>query len=320
MVTNIKFTLITMKKIKTLLMASMAILALSCSQEDTLNPEQDANADLSAPLSIMEQSALAKFDYDKKGLYHGLFLAGYGQERGQIWINMANNGKYSAEVVMQDGRRFIYKAVKSEVKSEKSKTFFVSESGSSFYLDANNYQQPEITEAKIGGDLFFGVVKKKTSFADPISLTGTFEETGNPAHSGTWNFIADGTLVDPNNNGNDEHIGLTDVIVTKDGSIFMDQGPFETSSCFGPLVPLLNAELTTSNPFIQVVMGEQTSEFFPSATTTWSIIGITTEVSVSYTTDCVTSKLGRFNHVWGPNDRTGTVEIDLLPPPPPPVQ
>ncbi|MBX2827799.1 MAG: hypothetical protein KTR22_06530 [Flavobacteriaceae bacterium] len=300
-----------MKKTVYFLWISMGLFALGCSQDDAL--ENELNADLqSSSVPANEQTALARYDQQEKGLYHGLFLAKFSQNRGKIWVNVGNDGTYTAEVVLHHGEVIHYERVLSKstnpIEDDKAVFHFTSSNKSSFTLDVTDYKNPLILNAKLDDALFHGVIRKQTSQIVPTVAMGTYDDGA--GFSGTWNFIADGT--NPNPNGTSAGAeGLTHIITTHsgNGAMYMDLGPFEVSlGCLGEPVPILKDFGFT----ILVAAADQMSNFSPSSSTVWSLEGLGTFFqSYSDTNNaCAAVTGGTFVHQWNGNVYTGNILID----------
>ncbi|MBX2826889.1 MAG: hypothetical protein KTR22_01925 [Flavobacteriaceae bacterium] len=300
-----------MDQMKALAILIMAAMVWSCSQESPNADVQEAHLK-TQQLSIKEQTPNLLYDQGIKGLYHGIFVAGYGQERGKLWINVSNDGTYGAEVIMVDGSVLDYALAPIQDGDIKSQFHFVSESQSSFTLDVSHPNKPAIINAELGGNLFFGVVAKKTTTLSPMSFTGTFEETGNPSYAGTWNFIADGTNPDPNGSGTN-YEGLTEVIVTLNGNMYTDVGPFEdtTVGCLGEAIPTLATHATSTEGAIT----DQTTNFTPASQTTWNIEFTKNSAgsAIYYDSNCSGINVasgGTFTTTWQSETHIGIIQVD----------
>ncbi len=298
---------------KTWAVIFIGIIVVGCTQDSPLTEGNETQTHLTTQrLAIKDQQVLARYDNQQKGLYQGIFVSAYTQERGKLWVNISNDGVYSAEVVMNDGRMFFFERLLSQEKNDTHKDVFrfVSETNSSFSIDLGDFNRPIITHAELEGSPFFGVVAKKTTTKVPISLTGTFEETGNPAYSGTWSFMADGSNPDPNGSGS-TYEGLTGVVITIDGNMYMDEGPFEDTStgCLGEASPTLSTFALGT----QGAITDQVTQFSPASETTWNI-----EFSKNilqgilyFDAGCSKTPGGTFTTTWQGDVRSGSISVDL---------
>ncbi len=289
----------------------LATLMLGCTQDSTVSDETTNQTDSEPVTLVREQEAIAAFDTSSQGLYQGLFLAGYSNDRGKIWINAGNDGTYTAEVELVDGRTFAYRQVGAPTQKDNPIQYFVSDADSSFYLDLSDYNNPVVLDAKIGTEMYMGVVFKKTSQRAPVSITGTYQETGNPSFAGSWNFISDGSNPDPNGNFSVSE-ALTEVIITdNNGNMYTDSGPFETDAgCASQFIPVVVEFFSVQAAYAS----RQISNFTPVTQTDWTLEGSNNGTNESYAADlgsgCVTVSSGIFTHTWQSQVRNGEIYID----------
>jgi hypothetical protein len=208
-------------KLQTLfLSAACALLLLTgCEQENV--ETQDLTASMTAQFNLAadKQAPMAQFDASENGLFTGIFVAGTGIERGELFINLGNNSKYDAVAKMIGGERIIFKRV-DQSNEVKENLYFFKAANASFIVTING-QSAVITDAQKDNNLFFGVASKATSGGGiPINRTGTFIDPSAPGFTGTWNLIADGTNPDPNGLGGSE--GITKVVITHGNSMYTD--------------------------------------------------------------------------------------------------
>ena len=220
----------------------LVLFTISCSQENEATQE-DASLVLTNISTLKDQVPNALLDESMEGIYHGVVASGSTQSRGKIWVNVANNSNYNALIELVDGNSFEFSLNPASVSEAANMTIFEFESNDGhFTLDLSNTEEPEISNIVLLNESFFGRVVKSMSNNMASSTTATFSENGNPAFSGTWNLIADGSNFDPNENGGD---GITSLLITIDGNLVedFDFDSFNASDCLGiaGYVPTLNS-------------------------------------------------------------------------------
>ncbi len=218
-----------MKNIKTLLLVScIATLLLSCETEKV--EQQNTTADLSMQIGLTakKQNPHKTLDNSLKGIYHGVVAHQSTQSRGKIWINLGNNTKYDAVMEMVDGEKLSFKA--SATLNNGIPTYTFNGAAGRFDVIMNDLNSPEVTNVTLNDESYFAYVIKSTSANRATSYTGTFNETGNAAFSGTWNILSNGIYGPNNYNGTQ----ITDVMITFGNSMVVDSVmeamPFQ---CFG---------------------------------------------------------------------------------------
>ena len=239
-------------------MAFLSVVMVSCTNDEIATQE---SYDLTTATSIptKNQSANFNFDHSKFGVYHGIVASGTSNSRGKIWINIGNDSQYNASLELVGSAEITFQLA-TQVNALDANTVvyqFVSAEGS-FTLDLTDYNSPIISEIIISNEAHFGSVVKSRSQNSASSMTATFSETGNPAFSGTWNIISDGTIVNANGMNGD---GITSMVITYDSNMYTDTefDNFNATICFGisSYLPTINTE-TTPN---YIVSSYQTSEF-----------------------------------------------------------
>lgn len=293
-----------MKHLKLISALSMfSFLLLACTQE---NESVDDRLDLTAQIniSVKDQVPQATFDAAAEGIYHGIIASGTTQSRGKVWINVGNDTQYNALIEMVGGT--IYKLVllsNTSVEPNPSIYKFMGKNGS-FTLDVTNPRTPVITDATLNNLPYFSRVVKSRSQNRAMSKTGTFTETGNPAFSGTWNLISDGTVVNT-----PEYTGeaITASAITFNGTMYSDNtfDTFDSTFCWGDpnMIPVLNLQghpdyLTTE---------DQISNFGPY-TVNWSM---SFQIGFYWNyISCQERVSGIFTAVNGATTRIGNIYID----------
>ena len=239
-------------------MAFLTVVMVSCtSDEITTSESYDLTTSTSIP--IENQSSNLYFDYSRLGVYHGIVASGTSSSRGKIWINVGNDSQYNASLKLVGSPEITFQ-LPLQVNAVHVNTLiynYVSTEGS-FTLDLTDYNSPVISEILINNEAHFGAVVKSRSQNSASSMTATFTETGNPAFSGTWNIIADGSIENANGMNGD---GITSMVITYDGNMYSDFefDNFNATACFSipSFVPILETEGIPN----YVISSYQTSEF-----------------------------------------------------------
>jgi hypothetical protein len=229
-----------MKRLKsTYVLVCTMLLLLSCSQESSDNYEIDTT---SSALLLKTQQPVKTADASVYGMYLGAVLSETTDSRGKVWINIANDGNYNALIELVSGENLTFELVPRETQqsSEYLVYEFESEEGS-FILDTSDSNRPRLRELTLFSENYFAQVVRSQSNMASVE-TATFSETGNPAFSGTWSLIADGSVSNPNGNGGE---GITSVLVVIAGEDYEDFifDSFNATTCLGnsDYVPTLNS-------------------------------------------------------------------------------
>ena len=285
---------------KLFLLLTLAIV-FSCSKDSINTP---TTADLvqqkNLNLSAKDQSPLASLDNDTKGIYLGVYVSGTTEKRGLIWINLANNNKYDAIVEMVNGETIKFQG---QLTSKSALQYLFTADNAQFNLEIIN-KKAVITNASYHNEQFFGALVKDKSNTRAMAETGTYTNAGGVV-LGTWNLIADGTIVDPNGFGGE---GITDVFVTRNSQTFNDT-TFENFnfvcagiSSFVPVIVDFDGATTPDTPAVW----NQTSDF--NGVTTWGLI-MNGDGGVDYADEnCNPIPSGTFN--WN-GAVTGNIYIDI---------
>ncbi len=221
------------------LSATCALFLLTGCEQDTVETV-DASTDITAQLNLTakQQAPQAIFDISKKGVYHGVVAHQSTQSRGKVWINLGNNSKYDAVMEMVGGEKLSFKA--SSTLNNGIPTYTFNGVAGRFDVIMNDLNSPEVTNVTLNNESYFAYVIKSTSANRATSYTGTFNETGNMAFSGTWNILSNGVFGPNGNNGT----AVSDVMVTFGNTMFVDSN-METGffPCFGQSnwVPIVDA-------------------------------------------------------------------------------
>lgn len=157
-----------------------------------------------------------------------------------------------------------------------------------------------VSDVVLNNTEYFVVVYKHTTTRMPATKTGTWFQTANPSFGGTWNIIADGTIVSPNAENGE---GITSVLITRGGSMYMDK-TMETFGfpCFGETawIPTIGHDFSSDAIF---TLGQTTT--IGAHTATWNLIADL--FGMPYLeNDCDEVSSG----TWSWNGRVGEIYVD----------
>lgn len=322
------------------LLLSCALLTLvlfSCSTDST---DQSSEQDTSVNLVTFVPDAT--FDTSFKGKYVGYF--GHHANRklqGKIYINAGQHGQYDALVNFKRGGSF--KFAGTPLSSDGAMINFTGETGS-FVLDLHDFESNiEAMVSLIDEDTEgYFVVRKATSSRMPQTFLGTYVDGTNPAFTGDWNLMTDGTDVVNTApvlfpgfpiplNVTVTTQNLSALSITHNGipTPFTDSS-FETNTatdCFDDLIPGLPIPTTPvaiTAPISVEIFGDAggvgslsaggQSSLLNGSTTTWNMtynseagipgLGLTFPAGF-YNEDCSAGTSGS----WSRNGRSGTVSF-----------
>tara|TARA_R110002072_G_scaffold118631_2_gene250909 strand:- start:15665 stop:16540 length:876 start_codon:yes stop_codon:yes gene_type:complete len=290
-----------MKQIKPLLaLAILTIMLFSCTK-DTENINDEGNLVAQLGNSIKTQTPNKAFDTQANGIYHGIIASGENQSRGKIWINLGNNGNYNAYVEMVEEGAHKFKLVPSNNEEANQTEFLFKGVTGQFTLNVSDIQSPVVTNAYLFDLPYFSTVVKSTSQLRAASYTGTFQENGGGAFSGTWNLISTGAPA-PEGWGYET---ITSAIVTFNDHMLTDN-TFELFNypCAGTpnCTPQMGSQPGNENA---IISHSQTSNF--AAPTTWDL---STGGGNYFNNTCGIVTSGTFT--WtGSVTKTGTISIDI---------
>ncbi|MBT8263637.1 MAG: hypothetical protein KJO05_12490 [Bacteroidia bacterium] len=229
-----------MKRLKsTYVLVFAIVLLVSCTQDTEDNFDIDTT---SSALLLNTQQPLLTDDATVHGLYIGAVLSETTDSRGKIWINIGNDGNYNALIELVSGENLTFELNPGETLQSSEYLFFEFEgTAGSFIFDTSDINQPRLRELSLFNENYFAQVVRSRSNMASVE-TATFSETGNPAFSGTWSLIADGSVSNPNGNNGE---GITSVLVVISGEDYEDFefDSFNATACLGnnDYVPTLNS-------------------------------------------------------------------------------
>ena len=272
----------------------LVVLLVSCSKDS----EYSVDTNLESAYLLQDQLPTRSFDESPNGLYHGAVLSASTTSRGKIWVNIANNGAYNALIELTSGETYVFE-VQSELVTPATVTSVFNFNGNegSFTIDVSDFQNPEITGLTISGQAFYSHLAKSLS-SNPASVaTASFYGSTDPLFTGTWSFIADGTVFSPNGDNGD---GITSVMIVYDGQSYTDTifDSFDSASCLGN-----SSYVPTINSF--GVQGSVASDYqttaFAGGMAKWDIsYDATTDTYMNYRS-CATEVAGTFSWTDGAN-------------------
>jgi hypothetical protein len=254
-----------MKTNKFLALALATTMIISCSKEEGNSVEEANLTQTVETVTDKGQTPNAQFDNNKKGLYIGLVAAKEGMSRGHLNLNVGNNGAYIASLDMANGTEFKLVANGNNLND----VYHFTGTEGSFNVNLADFNDVVVSDVVLNDAEYFAVVYKHTTTRMPAAATGTWLETGNPAFNGTWNIIADGTIVDPNGFGGE---GVTSVFITRGGNMFMDttMETFSFAPCGGPEVWIPTIGFVGQSETTTTTWGQTTT--IGSAAATWDLI------------------------------------------------
>ncbi|GEQ86532.1 hypothetical protein ULMS_20400 [Patiriisocius marinistellae] len=249
-----------MKNLLTITALASAMAFTSCSKEASLEEQENANLTTTSQVNLnaKEQTPNEIFDTQRRGIYKGVIAAGHSQDRGVIWINVENNGEYSAYAEMEGGEIIDYTSQGDYSQETTDQSFNFIANNSSFILDLSQVKA-RVTNASINNELYFIEITKETSTRRSSVLTGTFSDPENPFFSGTWNLTTTGETT----GGAFGEEYFDQLIVTYNGYMFTDNN-FENFDVCTLVDYLPGADVDS------VLAGGQTSDL--SGPITWHLV------------------------------------------------
>ena len=199
---------------KMIIRAFAVALCFSCSNEEENMNTNTANFDVTIEAIALEQASTdingeykgainpvtftpeSRFNEESKGMYHGIVVSSDTEIHGKIWINLENDGNYNATVVTDTGDKLSFFANMGRGPSITSfaTIAFVGERGS-FTFDVSDYNHPVATDVVIDNKNSYIQTVKDRSDQRASATLGTFVDLDDETFAGTWDLLADGTLV-----------------------------------------------------------------------------------------------------------------------------
>jgi len=325
-------------KTKSLAAFLLLIISFYSCQDDALENLEESQVFIQLDLKsfIAEQN----LDDTPRGKYVGV-IGHYNNPsiHGKIFINSGQHNQYNALVQMNNGNTLKFDG--KPQNRDASIVYFESEAGS-FTANFEEFQEPVLASVQLNevNDDGYIVVKKSSKGIDAVALTGTYVDDTNPAFTGNWNMMGDGTVTNiPVNVGPPlvpfsvtlqiptEHISL--VMITHSGSStpLMDM-TFESNTAVDCIAMGFPSAPFPTNPFIiptdipspipfgdplggggSVTSGGQTS-LFNGSNASWSLSFAApipaAMIPGGYSDDnCLPSTGG----TWSWNGRSGSINI-----------
>lgn len=204
-------------------------LALFASCETDVNESIDTTTNV----DLRVLTPKAEFDNQSSGMYAGVIVADNNNFHGKLWININNNGKFSAmvETIQKDIHYF-------QLASETNGIYSYEGDIGSFDFSPSNITKTEFTNIIINNTSGVASVLKEKNQVRMTPILGTYSAVFAGDESGTWNFIA------PDQEGASFNLIDQAIITTSTGlMITEDATTFETGlpGCYdfgGPVPPL----------------------------------------------------------------------------------
>ena len=284
----------------TLALAVLSLFVFSCSQDQETSDE-NLNFNVAKDIAAIDQFPNRTYDESKFGMYHGVVASATSLSRGKIWINVNNNGQYNATIDLVGGAIISF-GLKPQFQAIAATTEVYEFEGAigHFVLDISDFNNPILTDVALYNESYFGSVLKSRSNSLANAVTATFSESGNPAFSGTWNLISDGSIQNPNGDGGE---AITSLMITYDGNVYTDLifESFNADTCLG-----LPAYIPTigSNGLEDFVVCDYQNTEFGTGIAKWNLgYDASTDTYMSWMR-CETVASGDF--VWISSDATMT--------------
>ena len=319
----------------------MLSLCIACSEDEVITNDV-ASAELTSTTNFESTDLTTAtpnriFDVSSEGLYHGVIVTEDTQFHGKIWVNIGNDGNYNATVETDLGEKLSFTAQQNSLNG--TSFVFQGERGS-FYYDVSDFSTPVASEVIIDDTFGFIQTVKDNSTSRAAVTLGTFVDFADPAYTGTWDLITDGTA----NAGAFGLPNLTQVcVVGPNGIMLVDTGSFETFDypCFtlaGPIAPVFHAAGGTFGNINEFWAQDQVTDWGgASASNTTYFLGQSTSVHsgnpqfdtpgfhnndfAAMPTPGCNAFTGGLQGIWFWNGRVGSATfVDPFAPPPPPSQ
>ncbi|MGV6828523.1 MAG: hypothetical protein ACWA45_03910 [Flavobacteriales bacterium] len=178
-----------MKKLILLLTISLAVV--SCSKENTTAIDNQENLTQQLNQDISQQLPQSNYDQSQKGLYAGVIVANDTQFHGKIWINIGNDGNYTALVQTIEGDKLEFNLDNQTPSLNKNTYTFTNERGS-FQVNLTDITKVTVSNITIDGTEGYIHVRKEVNNTKVGITLGTYDAAYAGASTGTWDFLDDG--------------------------------------------------------------------------------------------------------------------------------
>ncbi len=173
----------------------MAIaLCWACTQDEESLTSPDANLTLEDSFTAAENLLTATpnrtFDLSSQGLYQGVIVTEDAAFHGKIFINAGNDGNYNALVETDTKELVPFRATRISRSQEIIQ--FTGKRGS-FIFDASRDANGITTDVVIDNTSGFIETVKDRSTQRATTMLGTYVDFADPAFTGTWDLITDGS-------------------------------------------------------------------------------------------------------------------------------
>ncbi|GEQ84569.1 hypothetical protein ULMS_00770 [Patiriisocius marinistellae] len=201
------------------------LLMLGCSQDTSLEENQIQEIDLSTIVQPETARAAAQYDTQSKGIYRGVVATEDISYHGELTINLGNDGNYNAILQLVNGRSMGF-VLQNQVAKDIN-VYTLKNRNSSFTIDVNEPQNPIIRNLTIAGIAGDARVLKENSASMVEVRMGSYQDSNNANHFGTWDLISNSSTILPLGTpiGNFEIVvnELSSLVVMKNGGgTYMD--------------------------------------------------------------------------------------------------
>jgi len=184
-----------MKKILSLMVLAAALVA--CTQDDpaSIDAPENLNSTTSTIVDLdvtnpSTETPNRSFDNTSNGMYHGIAVTSDVSVHAKIWVNVANDGNYNAIAITDNGERIPFTG--TPISRSQEIINFTGKDGS-FIFDVTDLNSPVATEVILNGkDGYVQTVKDRSDQRAAVVL-GTYVDELDPAFTGSWDLITDGT-------------------------------------------------------------------------------------------------------------------------------
>lgn len=182
-------------KLRTL--GTLALLCVGLYSCQTEEIEATIGSD-EAFVTVNLETFVAQEDLDDspRGKYVGVMGHHTNPEiHGKIFMNSGQHNQYNALVNMTNGTTLKFKGTP---QTKDGSIVFYEGDSASFIANFQSSENQTISSVQFQDELTDGyvVLQKSTKGVDAVVLTGTYVDSANPAFTGNWNLMGDGTVTD----------------------------------------------------------------------------------------------------------------------------
>lgn len=284
---------------------AMLITLFSCQTEETEAIVNDAET-----ASLFLQLPDSSLDNRKEGFYQGVFNTFDTTIKGQILINLGNQGQYKAEVQLLSGETLYFNA-----NTKGTNNLVFSNHRGSFTINISDDGKAVAEDLMI--DEKQGYIRSyKKNRGSNISLAlGTYEETGNTSFTGNWDMVNLGSQVSVAGIYNGMAPGIDNVVISSpNGSVFEDTNftnePITVCTSYTAARAYVTFDLI-GNGFIQLIEAQDQVSTFGGVDCSWGLsASAVSNINITgYTNNtCQTVNSG----IWSWNGKTGTISVSSI--------